>query len=101
MCGVFLWSRQHPRPIGGDGHRVLEMGRIFSVFRHRGPLVRLYAAARPPGIHHWLDRQHHTFLQSWILASPVHIIRNLGLLMHMSADAMPHELADDRKSVGG
>src|SRR6185369_16304808 len=50
---------QYPRALRGDGHRMLEVRRVFSVLGHGGPLITLHPAAGLSGIHHGLDRQHH------------------------------------------
>src|SRR5207302_4520488 len=49
-------------------------------------------------VHHRLDREHHSLAQARA-ASRLAVIRHLRLFMHPLPDAVPYELADDRKAV--
>src|SRR5205807_2215409 len=78
--------------------RVLEVRRQAAVARHRGPPVSQYLHCRLARVHHRLDREHHAFRQP--RAAPrLAVVRHLRLLVHPLADAVPDELAHDRKPV--
>src|SRR6185503_2910525 len=85
---------QDLRTVRGDGDGMLEMGREGSVGGHYGPVVR-----QDPGVvaserEHRLDGQADARLElATRAAGPV--IRDLRLLVHVRADAVPNELAND------
>ncbi len=72
---------------------------VGPVLRHRRPAVAQNLRFRPAGVHHRLDRQHHAFFQPRILVLPVHVIRNLRLLVQLRPDAVSHILPHHRKPV--
>src|SRR6267378_3407051 len=95
--GHFSRSRQNPRPVSGNCHGVLEMRRGAAIRRFRHPLVA-HANFRAAGIHHRLDGDDHAFLQPRA-ASRVTVVRQVGLVVHPRADAVPDELPHHRKTV--
>ena len=53
--------RQYRCTLLSHGHRVLKMGAQTTILGHRRPAVFQHLDARAANIHHWLDRQHHTW----------------------------------------
>src|SRR5205807_5144738 len=93
----FLGPRQNQRTICGNRDGVLEMRRRAAVGGFCHPLVP-HANLVASRIHHRLDRDHHTFLQS--RAAPrFTVVRQVRLVMHLGADAVSHELTYYRKTV--
>src|SRR5262245_11978960 len=91
--------RQHDRPVIGDGDRVLEMGGEATIFGYSRPPVVLDQDFGPPRVDHRLDRDHQPGGEAAALAG-VPVVRDVRLLVHGPADAVPDELADDRVAVG-
>src|SRR5579871_4183706 len=55
---------QHERPVVGDGHRMLEMGRKRPIPRYRRPAIGQHLDVRQPLVDHRLDRQHQPGLEA-------------------------------------
>src|SRR6267378_6226663 len=96
-AGYIFGPRQNPGAVCGDRHGVLEMCRGAAIRRFRHPLIA-HAHFRASRIHHRLDGYHHAFLQPRA-ASRITVIRQVRLVMHLCADAMPDKYPDHRKSV--
>src|SRR5712671_3474034 len=96
-AGYFLWPRQNPGAVGGYRHGVLEMRRGAAIRCFRHPLIA-HAHFRASRIHHRLHGYDHAFLQPRA-ASRITVIRQVGLVMHLGADAMPDKFPHHRKSV--
>src|SRR6266478_8533318 len=96
-AGYFLWPRQNPRTVGGYRHGVLEMRRGAAIGRFRHPLIA-HTHFRASRIHHRLHGYDHAFLQPRA-ASRITVIRQVGLVMHLGADAVPDKFPHHRKSV--
>src|SRR5579863_6828556 len=77
---------------------MLEVRRIAAVRRYRRPIIGEYLHARAATIHHRLNRENHSFLQPLTLSRGA-VVRNLRLFVHPGSDAVPDELANNRKAV--
>src|SRR6266566_4288564 len=75
--GHLFRPRQDPRPVGGNCHGVLEMGRGAAVGSFRHPLV--------PHPHFRAARVDHRLLQP-LAASLVTVVRQIGLVVHFRAN---------------
>src|SRR5256885_1333090 len=95
--GHLFRPRQDPRPVGGNCHGVLEMGRGATVGSFRHPLVP-HPHFRAARVDHRLDRDDHALLQPRA-ASLVTVVRQIGLVVHFRANPVPHELAHHRETV--
>src|SRR5260221_6969455 len=96
-AGYFLWPRQNPRAVGGYRHGVLEMRRGAAIRCFRHPLIA-HSHFRASRIHHRLDGYDHAFLQP--RAAPyITIIRQVGLVVHLGADAVTHKFPHHRKTI--
>src|SRR5271163_1717335 len=95
--GHFFRARENPRAVGGDGHSVLEMRRGLAVGGFRHPLIP-HAHFGRASVDHWLYRDDHAFLQPGA-ASRVTVIREVRLVVHFGADAVPHEFPHYRVTV--
>src|SRR5438445_3530050 len=73
-------SRQNPRSVGGNCHRMLEMRRGAAIRRFRHPLVP-HANFRAAAIHHRLDGNADALLQP-CAASGVTLVRHVRLGVH-------------------
>src|SRR6266436_10203453 len=89
--------RQNPRPVGGNRHRVLEVGRRAAVRRFRHPLIP-HPHFRASRVDHRLDGDHHTLLQPRA-ASLVTVVRQVGLVVHLRSNPVPDELTHHRETV--
>src|SRR5467141_2290879 len=96
-AGYFLWPRQNPRTVGSYRHGVLEMRRGAAIGRFRHPLIA-HSHFRASRVHHRLHGYDHAFLQPRA-ASRITVIRQVGLVMHLGADAMADKFPHHRKSV--
>src|SRR5579859_1961178 len=95
--GHILRTGQNPRPVRGDGDGVLEVSGRTAIRRFRRPLIA-HADFRTARIHHRLDRDYHSFLQS--RAAPrFAVIRQVRLIVHSRTDAVPDKFANHRKTV--
>src|SRR6267142_3107919 len=95
--GHLFRTRQNPGPVRGDRHGVLEVRRGAAIRRFRHPLVA-HPNFRPARVHHRLDRNDHALLQPRAVTF-VAVVRQVGLVVHLRADAVPDELPYHRKSV--
>src|SRR3989442_15719840 len=90
-------ERQNPwrTTVLNDGHRMLEVGRQRAVLGDHGPLVVECPDPGPPNIDHRLDRDGHPGDEP---GPPLRlaVVRGLGLPGKARADAVPHELPDNR-----
>src|SRR5262249_20200026 len=82
---------QDIRAAGSDGNGVLEVGRQPSVAGRRRPAILLHVHLRTSRVDHGLDRQHQA-LGEPDPAGPGPVIRHLGVLVELAADAVPDEL---------
>src|SRR5258706_5614307 len=96
-AGHILGPRENQRAVRGDRDGVLEMRRRTAIGGFRYPLIP-HANFVAPGIDHRFDRDDHAFLQPRA-ASRFAVVREVRLVMHLGADAVPHELPYDRKPV--
>src|SRR5438270_13003752 len=96
-AGHLFRARQNPRPVGSDGHGMLEVRRRAAIRSFRDPLVP-HPHFRAAGIDHGLDGDDHAFLQPRA-ASFLAVIRKVGLVMHPGADAVPDKLPHHRETV--
>src|SRR5215468_6697397 len=88
---------QNPRPVRGDCDSVLEMRGRASIRRFRCPLIA-HPDVRTPRVHHRLDGDYHSFLQS--RAAPrFAVIRQVRLVVHFRSNPMPDKFANHRKTV--
>src|SRR5215831_14691287 len=95
--GHFFRAREDPRAIGRDRHGVLEVRRGTAIGSLRSPLIA-HPHFRAPGIDHRLNRDDHAFLQT--RAAPfLTVVRQIRLVVHFCADAVPDEFAHHRKTV--
>src|SRR5829696_350242 len=85
-------------PLGGDRDRELEMGGERPVLGVDRPVVAADPDGRAPYVDHRLDGQDHALLERRALARRPEV-RDLRVLMHVAADAVADELADDRKAL--
>src|SRR5713101_1691267 len=92
--GHLFRPRQNPRSVGGNRHGVLEVRRGAAVRCFRHPLVS-HANFRTAGVHHRLDGDDHALLQPRA-ASLVTVVRQVGLVVHLRSDPVPHELTHRR-----
>src|SRR6266568_8193545 len=90
-------ARQDPRPVGGDGHGVLEVRRGAAIRRFRHPLIP-HAHFRAARVDHRLDGDDHALLQPRA-ASLFPIVRQVRLVVHPRSDPVPDKLAHHRKTV--
>src|SRR6266481_2583285 len=88
---------QNPRAVGRNRHGVLEVRRGAAIRRFRHPLVP-HANFRAAGIHHRFDGDDHALLQPRA-ASSITVVRQVRLVVHPRADAVPDELPHHRKTV--
>src|SRR5271163_2191706 len=95
--GHLFRARQDPRAVGSDGHGVLEMRRGLAVGGFRHPLIP-HAHFGRAGVDHRLYRYDHAFLQPGT-ASRVAVIREVWLVVHFGADAVPHKFPHHRVTV--
>src|SRR5229473_1354217 len=95
--GHLFRPRQNPRPVGGDRNGVLEVRRGAAVRCFRHPLIP-HPHFWTAGVHHRLDGDDHALLQPRA-ASLVTVVRQVGLVVHLRSDPVPHELTHHRKTV--
>src|SRR6266849_2478381 len=95
--GHLFRPRQNPGPVRGDRHGVLEVRRGAAIRRFCHPLVA-HPHFRPSRVHHRLDGDDHAFLQPRPVTF-VAVVRQVGLVVHLGADAVPDELPHHRISV--
>src|SRR5262249_40633444 len=88
---------QDIRTVGGDGNGVLEVRRQPSVAGGPGPAVVLHVDLGPARVDHGLDGQHKA-LRETHAARPRAVVRHLGVLMQLAADAVSDELANQAES---
>src|SRR3954454_3842406 len=98
--GLFEVPRsQDPRAFRGDRHRVLEVGRQRPVLAVDRPVVGRHADRVVADGHHRFDGQNHALLE--LLAGPgLAVVRDLRVLVHVAADPVADERADDAEAVG-
>src|SRR6266446_4525186 len=85
-AGYIFRPRQNPGAVCGYRHGVLEMRRGAAIRCFRHPLIA-HAHFRASRIYHRLDGYDHTFLQPRA-ASRLTVIRQVGLVMHLGANAL-------------
>src|SRR5438309_5088307 len=68
------------------------------VLRHDGPSVREFPDACLAGVDHRLDGERHAWLERHS-SGGLAVMQDLRLLVELAADAVPTELAHNRKSV--
>lgn len=92
--GGQIACREHYRPLFGDADRVLEVRRERTVGGNNGPSVGLDPRLRATEIEHGLYANCHPRpeLHSGPLLAEV---RDLGLFVHLSPDAVPDVFAND------
>jgi hypothetical protein len=78
---------------------MLEMGGKGPILGYRRPTVRQHLALGVARVDHRLDREHHPFLQPWILILPIDIIGYLRFLMQRRADPVSHKLPNYGEAV--
>src|SRR5438046_3098166 len=76
---------------------MLEVRRGAAIRSFRNPLIA-HPHFRAAGIDHRFDRDDHAFLQTRAAAF-FPVVRQVGLVMHSGADAMPNEFPHHRKTV--
>src|SRR5579863_2392976 len=96
-AGCIFWPRQNPGTVGGYSDRVLEVSGRFAVGRFSNPFVA-HVNVRLAGVHHRLDGDDHAFLKPRA-ATRITIVRKVGLVMHLGADAVPDKLTNYRVPV--
>ena len=99
QIGAIFLTRQHLWTIFCDGDGVLEVGAVTSVVGDGGPAVFEDVNFGPPGVDHGLNREDHAGLETGAFAA-VAEVRNLGIFVHGTANAMADELADDTEALG-
>src|SRR6185295_12521379 len=70
-------SGQNKRPVLGDGHRMLEMGREATIPRNRRPAIIFDDHLVGPGVHHGLDGHHQPHREALPLAG-LAVVRDVG-----------------------
>src|SRR5262249_49874937 len=93
----FFRTGQNPGPIRCNCDGVLEMRGRAPVRRFRRPLIA-HPNIRTARVHHRLDCDYHSFLQS-SAAPRLAIIRQVRLVVHFRSDAVPDKFANHRKPV--
>src|SRR3990172_8211346 len=87
-----LGQSEHFRLAVPDRHGVFEVRGQRAVQRAHGPVVRILLCPPVAQVHHRLDGDHHTGAQD--LPGPGRpVVRDLRVLMHLTADPVPHVLA--------
>jgi hypothetical protein len=77
---------------------MLEVGAVASVVGNGSPAVFEDVNFGPPGIDHGLNREDHAGLETGAFAT-VTEVRNLGVFVHGTANAVADELADDSEAL--
>src|SRR5205823_8358380 len=96
-AGHLFRARQNPWPVGSDRHGMLEVRRGTAIGSFRDPLIP-HTNFRAASIDHRLDGDDHTFLQP--RAAPFFaVVREIGLVVHLRADAVPDKLPHHRETV--
>ena len=92
LRGQNLWT------FSRDGDRMLVLGGELAVHRPCGPAVRIDCHVVGAFGDHWLDREHHAFLdtEAFSRLADMHIVR---LLVQVPADAMREKVAHDAETV--
>ena len=90
---------QDLRAVLGDGDGVLEVGRQGAVDGSHRPVVLEEVRPKIAQGQHRLDGQAQTGLELAALATGA-VVGDLRLLVHLGADAMTDELADDAVAAG-
>ena len=75
------------------------MGGEATIFGYSRPPIILDKDVGAPGVDHRLDGDHQAGRQPPPLPR-LPVVRDVGLLVHLVADPVAHELADDRVAVG-
>src|SRR5580704_14619166 len=78
-------------------HRVLKMSTHASIARHRRPAIAQHPHIRLAGIHHRLNRDHHSCTQPHA-GTCFAEVRHLRIFVHVAADPVTHKIAYHRKS---
>src|SRR3984885_5760709 len=78
---------------------MLEMRAQAAILSHCRPTILQYPYSVAPRVDHGLDRQHHALAQPHP-TSPLTEIRDLGILVHVSADAVAHKLLHHAEAFG-
>src|SRR3954454_22744153 len=89
---------EDPRAAGGDGDRELEVGGQRPVLGVDRPAVVAHADLVAARVDHRLDREAHARLEQRALAG-IAVVGDLRLLVHLAADAVADERADDRQAL--
>src|SRR5690606_16194592 len=92
-------SREHHGAVGGDCHRVFEVGRKRAVGGPHGPAVGVDLGVTGPDVEHRLDAEGHSHPQLQALA-PFAVVGHLGLLVHRPPDPVTDVLLDHPVTVG-
>src|SRR5262249_10962038 len=75
------------------------MSAVAPILGNGGPLIVEHSDSGLAGVHHRLDRQHHSFAQPRTVSAGA-VIRNLWLLMELGADAVSYKVANDAEAIG-
>src|SRR3972149_683774 len=99
MTPRLLRQRQHFGATITDGDGVLEVGGEAAVYGADRPVVIVAPGAPVTHVHHGLQGQHHALHQD---GPPVRraVVRHLGILVHLTADAVAHVLSHHREAEG-
>src|SRR5438046_1227959 len=92
--GVKCPFGEHDRPLFCDSDGVLKVGGQRSVGGADRPAVGLHVDLVGAGVDHGLDRQRHAGLETRRGAGDAEV-GDLGVLVHLAADPVADELADD------
>src|ERR1700682_883922 len=78
---------------------MLKMRAVSAVGSYAGPLVIEDPGSGTAGVHHGLDRQHHTFAQARSVPART-VVRHLRFLVQAGSDAVSDKFADHAEAVG-
>src|SRR6185436_7032428 len=90
---------KHFRTLFGNRDGMLEMGAGLAVDGYHRPAIFQCLRVQRSHIHHRLEGKHISFFDFWTLARFA-VIRNLWILMHPPANAMPDVVTNNRISLG-
>src|SRR5262245_6942918 len=72
---------------------------VAPILGNGGPLIVEHSDSGLAGVHHRLDRQHHSFAQPRAVSASA-VIRNLRLFMELGTDAVSNKVTDNAEAVG-
>src|SRR3954452_24623506 len=100
--GAAVLGGENPGALGGDGHRVLEVGGPGAVLGDHRPAVLELGGGRVADGHHRLDGQHQAGHELGTAAGPA-VVEHVRVLVHLGADAVAAVVVDDavRVRLGG